>query len=258
MLETITDLNSVPVLLDPHEKLSQLCAEVTNIEEEERLTLGRMWATLHQSGQGLAIAAPQIGETKQLVVVDLAKPAFQDYWDDLGGDPLLMVNPRIVRSHGRQIVFDHNGGEGCLSIPGLRVVTDTRYGEVTVAYADETGQEYRRQFTGLLAVVLQHEIDHLHGIMLWTRMRDPKLVMEAQAKRIAFQLAALTGVLPLDDAAALPRYAMLNQYGDAVVARLIEASTSAEGMPAGDVEVFPTAARHRIGALMSDRGGRQE
>jgi peptide deformylase len=109
------------------------------------------------------LAAPQVGVLKRLVVVYLPP----DY--DEEGDPelqLMLVNPEVVKAGGREVC-----PEGCLSFPEL-VGDVPRYTSLNVRARDLEGRELRIRARGYLARVLQHEIDHLDGILFFDRMDD--------------------------------------------------------------------------------------
>jgi peptide deformylase len=127
-----------------------------NYEGLEKLA-DDMFETMHNA-EGVGLAAPQIGLTVRLFVVDLSP---------LGDDePLLkdfrraFVNPYIVEKSGDKVLMD----EGCLSIPGLREDV-LRYSTIRMKYYDVNWNEYDEVYTGFTARVLQHEYDHLDGIM---------------------------------------------------------------------------------------------
>jgi peptide deformylase len=103
---------------------------------------------------GIGLAAPQVGVQKRVIVVDV------------GEDPLVLVNPTIAAAEGEQL-----GLEGCLSLPDL--VGEVRRAEwVTVNGLNGQGRPVRLEGEGLLARVLQHEIDHLDGILFVARIED--------------------------------------------------------------------------------------
>ena len=98
------------------------------------------------------LAAPKIGISKQIVVIDV------------GEGPICLVNPEIIEAEGEEIDV-----EGCLSIPGLRAYVK-RSSRVVVNALNEKGRPIRVTGEGLLARALQHEIDHLNGILMTDRM----------------------------------------------------------------------------------------
>ncbi|MCQ2377592.1 MAG: peptide deformylase [Victivallaceae bacterium] len=133
---------------------------------------------------GIGLAAPQIGISRQLVVIDV--PAEKDTVLSPGEElllhqmPLALVNPRIVSSAGGMASRE----EGCLSVPGIyaQVVRPQR---VVVHFTTLANQEIEIECDHLLARCLQHEIDHLHGIVFTDRLDS------AEAERIARPLAEL-------------------------------------------------------------------
>jgi peptide deformylase len=116
----------------------------------------RMARAMHEA-RGVGLAAPQIGEGVRMIVVDLSA-------GDRENELMAFVNPRITRRVG-----SFTDDEGCLSFPGLRLPVARAF-EVTVEGADLSGNPVCREARGMLARVLQHEIDHLDGILLVDRL----------------------------------------------------------------------------------------
>ena len=116
-----------------------------------------MLETMHNA-EGVGIAAPQVGLTVRVFVVDLSPLAEEE--------PLLIdfkkafINPHIIEKSGDKVLMD----EGCLSIPGLREDV-LRYNTIRIKYFDENWKVYDEVYSGFTARVLQHEYDHLDGIM---------------------------------------------------------------------------------------------
>jgi len=127
-------------------------AEVTEINGKVARLVDSMFDTLYDSGAGIAIAAPQIGVQKQVFV-----------WD-VDGEPRTIINPRIVESSG-EWVYD----EGCLSIPGLYVEI-ARPNAVLMKGVTLDGDEVEIEADELLGRLFQHELDHLHGVLMFDRM----------------------------------------------------------------------------------------
>lgn len=126
--------------------LRERAKEVTKFNASIEKLLGNMADTMYDA-EGVGLAAPQIGVLKRVVVIDV-------------GEGLLeLINPEILEMKGEDI-----GQEGCLSIPGKQG-TVKRAEWVRVKYQDRTGQEKVIEGEGLLARALQHEIDHLNGIL---------------------------------------------------------------------------------------------
>ena len=118
------------------------------VAELLRQMLQKMYDT-----HGVGLAAPQVGILKRLVVIDVGSKEGQE-------KPLLMVNPEIVEK-SEEI---KKASEGCLSVPNQYAPVE-RFASVTVSYLDENGVRQEISADGLLAVALQHEIDHLNGIL---------------------------------------------------------------------------------------------
>ncbi|HAS05188.1 MAG TPA: peptide deformylase [Dehalococcoidia bacterium] len=127
--------------------LRQKAKRVPAIDSSVLKLIDDMIETMQQS-KGVGLAAPQVGISLRLIVLQMP-----------GEEPFAMVNPEIVKKSGEQQVT-----EGCLSVPGY-------YGElkradkVTAKGLDRNGKEIRVKATGLLAEALQHEIDHLNGVL---------------------------------------------------------------------------------------------
>lgn len=134
-----------PVLTAP-------AAEVIDIDAKVARLVDEMFDTLYTCGNGIGLAAPQIGVRKKVFV-----------WD-LGDEPMAIVNPRIVDSRG-EWVYD----EGCLSIPGLYVEM-VRPAEVLMTGWTLDGDEVEIEADELLGRLFQHELDHLEGVLMFDRM----------------------------------------------------------------------------------------
>lgn len=114
---------------------------------------------------GAGLAAPQIGASVKVVVVEVRKT---DVFPDRPECPLLqMINPVIVARSASTLV----DWEGCFSVPGLMGLVP-RAEQITVEYLNEDAQHTRRQFSGYVARVIQHEVDHLDGVEFVDRMTD--------------------------------------------------------------------------------------
>lgn len=129
--------------------LKTVCAPVARVDKKIKRTLKDMADTLYASHNGIGLAAPQVGILKRLIVIDL-----QD-----GTGLRELVNPVITNKEGSQIFT-----EGCLSVPNFEGDVE-RAEYVEVEYTDGKGQRQFLKADGLLAVCLQHEMDHLDGIL---------------------------------------------------------------------------------------------
>ena len=121
--------------------------------------------------RGLGLAAPQIGVHERVIVIDLP----EDEEDPQSGQTYVLVNPEIVRREGEQ-----EGEEGCLSVPGwYGLVTRALHRGVRVKAQTPKGKALRVKGEGLLARALQHEIDHLDGVLFIDRIDDPAKLRKA-------------------------------------------------------------------------------
>jgi peptide deformylase len=155
-----------------HPVLRQVARSVDASELESTVLRGLvadMVDTLHDYG-GIGLAAPQIGESLRLAVVEI--PGGMSWYGDIPAMPLtVFVNPAV------EVQNDEAAGywEGCLSIPGLRGFVE-RPQHVKVTYTGLDGSEGELELNGFLATVVQHEFDHLDGKLYVDRIKDPRLL----------------------------------------------------------------------------------
>ena len=142
----------LPVRLLPDPVLRRKAAPVEAVDDEVRELLEDMLETMYDA-PGVGLAAPQVGVSKRVVVMDCGE-------DEEEPRPIRMVNPEITWRSEEMVTRE----EGCLSIPDHHGDV-SRPGEVTVRYLDENGKEREMTADGLLATCVQHEIDHLDGVL---------------------------------------------------------------------------------------------
>jgi peptide deformylase len=183
--------------LEPSPILQRRASDVTRIGPEELEIAARILRTVSAIQQnGIAIAGPQMGLSKRVIVIDFEHPRFLDEakrfrqqdkrWDLYG--PLVMFNPRIVSVGDERITWE----ESCLSLPNV-LATTLREAHVKVVFINLMGEECTLEAEGLLAVCLQHEIDHLDGVMWWSRMLDTSKFLEAKVIWGSVEEAIRTG-----------------------------------------------------------------
>lgn len=126
--------------------LRQHSPDVKTVDDEVRRLVDDMFETM-DAAKGIGLAANQVGVSRRVAVVDV------------DGDRFAMINPRIVETEGRDVAE-----EGCLSIPDIYGDV-TRPDRVVIEALDAAGNRYRKEATGLKARAIQHEIDHLDGIL---------------------------------------------------------------------------------------------
>ena len=140
------------ILIAPHTTLRQHARPVAPGDTDVvRALIPRMFATMYKA-PGIGLAAPQVSSLLRLAVVDLMP--------DNRNEPMVLVNPEIVAVSDLLVTRE----EGCLSLPG-QYADVTRPAEVKVRYFDEQGAKREVLADGLLAACLQHEIDHLDGVL---------------------------------------------------------------------------------------------
>lgn len=169
------------ILIMPEPVLRKKAAPVEAVDENVRMLLKDMLETMY-AAPGIGLAATQVGVEKRVIVCDVSgeeeEPA-----------PLMMVNPEIVAKSDEM----RPSHEGCLSLPEIFDDIE-RHAEVTVRYLDETGARKEIRADGLLAACLQHEIDHLNGVLFIDHLsklkRDRILKGLKKAKREADEAAA--------------------------------------------------------------------
>lgn len=141
--------------------LRERCAEIEEIDAELQALIDDLMDTMY-AADGIGLAAPQVGVPRRVFVYDVREP-------DL--EPGVLINPRIVESEG-----EVRESEGCLSIPGLSEIVE-RYERVVVEGVDRDGEPVRIEAEGLLSRCLQHEGDHLDGVLFLDRVSPLKRKM---------------------------------------------------------------------------------
>lgn len=154
-----------PVLRTKGERVARFDAALAQLGRD-------MIATMHEAG-GIGLAAQQIGRAVQFCVVDLRDAEAEFTWELDGARPpldlfmpMMMANPEVAITPGTpESVYE----EGCLSFPNIRANV-TRRDDLTVKYQDENGVPHILRCNGLLARCIQHEVDHLNGVLFIDRM----------------------------------------------------------------------------------------
>ncbi len=141
----------LPIITVPDPILRQPATPVTEITDGTRQLLDGMAATMYDA-PGIGLAAPQVNISQRVIVMDCSK--------DDGAELFKMINPEIIGASDARTVLE----EGCLSIPDQTADVE-RPSKVEVQYLDENGVSQLLVATGLLAVCVQHEIDHLNGVL---------------------------------------------------------------------------------------------
>jgi peptide deformylase len=143
------------VLRHPAEEIGEITAELRTLAQD-------MFQTMYEA-EGVGLAGPQVGVSRRIIVVDVREE---------GSSPFALINPKIVESSRDT----EKAEEGCLSIPGVSGVVE-RPAHVVVEGLNEHGQPLRIEAEGLLARCLQHEVDHLDGVLFIDRLSPLKRTM---------------------------------------------------------------------------------
>jgi len=145
----------------PDPVLRKVCAPVKRVDAAIRRFTEQLTETMYQQPGGIGIAAPQVGVTKQIAIVDVSSKVTL-------AQRLVLINPKVIRHDGsRQL------REGCMSLPDF-TANVVRSVEIEVEYLDEDGELMCHQATGIEAVCIQHEIDHLNGLLFIDRVGSVK------------------------------------------------------------------------------------
>ena len=166
------------ILRYPEPLLKQKSVPVTEFNDELKQLADDMVETMY-AAPGVGLAAPQIGVLQRLIILDCSA---SDEPDDL----LIAVNPEIIAGDGNSLEE-----EGCLSVPGYWASVK-RHETATIRYQDTDGNFHEREAEGLLAIGMQHEVDHLEGVLFVDRLsplkrsifrkKYPKMLKEKEAE----------------------------------------------------------------------------
>lgn len=147
----------LPILETPHPMLRQISTPVETVDDDLRGLIADMFETMY-AAPGIGLAAVQVGVPKRLLVIDLQEP------EEEGGEPVrkprVFVNPEILWASDTLQSYS----EGCLSVPEQYADVE-RPDRIRARWLDEKGEAREEELDGLLAICLQHEMDHLEGIL---------------------------------------------------------------------------------------------
>jgi peptide deformylase len=160
--------------------LRQPAKRIAKVDDSIRQLAREMLQTMYSSN-GIGLAAPQVAVNKQLIVID-CEP------DKPENPPLILINPQII-GYSPELC---KAEEGCLSIPDV-FLDVIRPQALEVSYKDEQGKPRKLQANGLLARVIQHEMDHLNGVMFVDRV-DNDLALNEELKKHGFSVQAVKPV----------------------------------------------------------------
>lgn len=139
------------ILIAPDAGLKAVAAEVKTVDGEIRRLIDDMFETMYRA-EGIGLAAVQIGVAKRVIVMDIEQKA--------GGAPRVFINPKLSWASEERVKYE----EGCLSVPDIWEEVE-RPAQVTCEYLDRDGRAQVLEAEGLLATCIQHEMDHLNGVL---------------------------------------------------------------------------------------------
>ncbi len=145
-------MSVLDILTIPNERLKHKSTEVKYFDNKLEKLVNDMFDTLYASGNGIGLAAPQVGIEKRIVVIDLKEEG--------NLTPITLINPKIISSSKENLTNE----EGCLSIPGYYAKIE-RPSEINAEWQDIKGNTIKKKCVGLLSICVQHEIDHLDGVL---------------------------------------------------------------------------------------------
>ncbi len=147
----------LPIVEVPDPRLRQISAPVEAVDDGVRALIADMFETMY-AAPGIGLAAIQVGVPRRLLIIDLQEP------EEEGGepvrDPRVFINPEILSHSDREVPYQ----EGCLSVPDQYAEVD-RPERIRARWLDGEGVAHEEDIEGLLAVCLQHEMDHLEGVL---------------------------------------------------------------------------------------------
>jgi peptide deformylase len=171
----------LPIIETPDARLKTISTPVDGVDDALRAFIKDMFDTMYDA-PGIGLAAIQVGVPKRVLVIDL-----QEKDEESGAvirEPLVFINPEIVEMSEDLTVYS----EGCLSVPDQYADVE-RPAVIKAKWLDETGKAHEEVIEGLLAICLQHEMDHLNGILFIDHLsklkRDMVLKKLAKARKMA-------------------------------------------------------------------------
>ena len=163
----------------PDPLLRQISTPVDKVDDEIRVLIADMFETMYDA-PGIGLAAIQVGVPKRVLVIDLQEP--KEEGGEPVRDPRVFINPEILEESDEEVPYT----EGCLSVPD-QYAEVMRPDEIRARWLDENGKAHEEDLDGLLAVCLQHEMDHLEGILFIDHLsklkRDMVLKKLAKARK---------------------------------------------------------------------------
>ncbi len=169
----------LPIVTVPAPVLRKKTKRVTSIDKSIKKLVADMRETLHAESGRVGLAAPQVGISLRITVICL--PDEENATEK--NEDIVLINGEIIRRKGQRLV-----NEGCLSIPGY-IGEIYRAETVTVKGLNINGKEFRIKGEGLLAQALEHEIDHLNGVLYVDRLENPEALRKLEPEDVTKEKA---------------------------------------------------------------------
>lgn len=163
------------ILETPDPVLRQISTPVDKVDDELRALIADMFDTMYDA-PGIGLAAVQVGVPKRVLVMDLHEPAEEG--QEPVKEPRVFINPEILAESEQEVPYT----EGCLSVPD-QYAEVMRPANVRARWLDEHGVHHEEELDGLLAICLQHEMDHLEGVLFIDHLS--RLKREMVLKKLA-------------------------------------------------------------------------
>lgn len=172
----------LPILEAPDPRLRTISTPVETIDDALQTLIDDMFETMYEA-PGIGLAAIQVGVPKRLLVIDLQEPESDEEGAKPVREPLVFINPQILEGSDELSVYN----EGCLSVPDQYAEVE-RPSTIRASWMDRDGRIHEQTLDGLLATCLQHEIDHLEGVLFidhLSRLKRDMLMKKLQKARRA-------------------------------------------------------------------------
>lgn len=156
----------LPIYGYGHSVLKKVCEPIDSVDEEIEKLIEDMWETMYNA-QGVGLAAPQIGKPIRIFLIDTIQTESED--SEFKGIKKVFINAEMIEEKGKEWPYE----EGCLSIPDVRADV-MRNANILIKYQDENLKVHEDTFDGINARVIQHEYDHIEGILFTTKIKPLK------------------------------------------------------------------------------------
>jgi peptide deformylase len=185
-------MSVIPIYNAYHPVLREKTVDVTEFDENTEILIDNMWETLYNISNGVGLAGNQVGEKKSVIIIDIG---IGD--ENANSQPITLINPKITSfsDETNEIL------EGCLSIPDFFEKVK-RPSEIEINYYDENFKEQKIEVGGFLARVIQHEVDHLNGVLFFDRLTPLRRTLSKSKLR------------KIENGRIIPNYPMIQANGE--------------------------------------------